>query len=133
MAKDSIEYVSGGTRVRIEGLSAVLRKLRQAGADSGEMSELMHSLGNIVVGAADVPVKSGRLKATLRAGRGKTKAVVRAGFASVPYAGVQHYGWPARNISAKPFLTDALQANQAQIFSALERGIDDLLKKNGLK
>lgn len=134
MAKDSIEYVDGGVKVRIEGLNAVLRKLNKAGADAGEMRELMHSIGTIVVNGANPPTLSGNLRASMRAGKGKTKAVVRAGYASrVPYAGVIHYGWPARNIGAQPFLTDSLHANHGRIFAALDQGIDELLKKNDLK
>lgn len=131
---DSIEYVKGGTRVRIDGLKAVQKKLRQAGADAESMSELMHSIGTIVVNASAPPVLSGALKGTIRAGRGKTKAVVRAGYATrAPYAGVIHYGFPARHIRPQPFLVTALHANHARIFAALENGMDDLLKKNNLK
>lgn len=132
MAGDSIEYVSGGVRVRIDGLNAVIRKMSKAGADAGEMRDLMHEVGSIVVGAAHPPVLSGATAGTLRAGRGKTKAVVRAGGARAPGTGVNHYGWPARNVHAQPFLTDALAARHAQIFTALEAGINGLLTRNNL-
>jgi len=132
MAGDDIEYVSGGSRVRIQGLNAVVRKLNRAGADAGEMRDLMHSVGSIVVRSAQPPVRTGITAGTIRAGRGKTKAVVRAGGARAPGAGVTHYGWPARGIHPQPFLTDALRAQHQQIFSALERGIDDLLRRNNL-
>lgn len=132
VAGDSVEYVSGGVRVRIDGLNAVVRKLNKAGADAGEMRDLMHQVGSIVIGGAHAPVLSGTLSGTLRAGRGKTKAVVRAGGARAPYAGVVHYGWPARNIHPQPYLTDALAARHAQIFTALEAGINDLLRRNNL-
>lgn len=134
MARGDIEYVNGGTRVRIEGLREVLAKLNKAGADAENMKDLMHSIGLIVVHGANPPTLSGTLAGTIRAGRGKTKAVVRAGYASrAPYAGVIHYGWPARGIRPQPFLTNALKANHARIFAALETGIDDLLKKNDLR
>jgi hypothetical protein len=129
---DSVEYVEGGVRVRVEGLRRTLRSLSKAGADANDMRDLMHELGELVIEGADVPEDSGALASTLRAGRGKTKAVVRAGTAKVPYAGVVHYGWPARNIAPHPFLTDSLKARHEQIFSALERGIDELLAKNDL-
>jgi len=129
-----IEYSQGGTRVRIDGLKAVISKLNKAGANAQDMRELMHSVGSIVIQGANPPTLSGRLAASMRAGRGKTKAVVRAGYASrVPYAGVIHYGWPARNIGPHPFLTDSLRANHGRVFTALEAGIDELLSKNGLK
>lgn len=132
MAGDTIEYRNGGVRVRVEGLNRVVRKLSRAGADAEDMRGLMHSLGQIVVDGANVPVRTGRLSTNVRSGRGKTKAVVRAGGARVPYAGVIHYGWPARGIAPQPYLTDALQAKHDQIFTALEQGINDLLARNGL-
>jgi len=60
-------------------------------------------------------------------------AVARAGGARVPYAGVQHYGWPARGITAHPFLTQAVQATRSRTFAELDDGIGDLLKKHHLK
>lgn len=132
MADVQIIQTKGG-QVRIEGLRQAMRALQKAGADSQEMSGLMHEIGMIPARAAQPPRRSGALASTIRAGRGKTKAVVRAGFASVPYAGVQHYGWPARNITPKPFFTDALQKTRPQIFAALEKGIDQIIKTNGLK
>lgn len=134
MANDTIEYRNGGTRVRIDGLNRVVRKINAAGADAEDMRDLMHDLGNIVIDGARVPIgPTGRLSANVRSGRGKTKAVVRAGGARVPYAGVIHYGWPARGIAPQPFLTDALAARHAQVFSALDAGIDELLRANNLK
>lgn len=130
---DTVEYVSGGVRVRVDGLNRVVRQLKAAGTDAQDMRDLMHDLGEIVIDGATIPNRLGRLSANVRAGRGQTKAVVRAGSARVPYAGVIHYGWPARGIRAQPFLTDALQQRHQQVFAALETGIDQLLKANGLK
>lgn len=135
MAVSDVSFSSGGVTVRITGLRKTLRAFEAAGVGAQSMKDLMHAIGLIVVGAArpDTPVLSGALAGTLRAGRGKTKAVVRAGRASVPYAGVQHYGWPARGITAKPFLTQAVQSTRSQTFAALDEGIGDLLKKQNLK
>jgi len=130
---DVINIGSGGNRVRIEGLGQTMRALTKAGADAQDMKDLMHALGMLVVNAANPPVKSGALDATMRAGRGKTKAVVRAGGAKTPYAGVVHYGWPQHNIEAQPFLQTALDAQRTQIFDDLEDGIGELLRKANLK
>lgn len=125
---------SGDVKVRVEGLSKTLRAMAKAGSDAGEMRDLMHALGMVVVRAAKprTPVLDGSLQATIRAGRGKTKAVVRAGGARTPYAGVIHYGWPARNIAPSPFLADAIAASRTAILSGLDKGLADLLKKNDL-
>lgn len=133
MAGDTVEYVNGGTRIRVDGLNRVVRRLNAAGADAEDMRDLMHNIGNIVIAGATPPSRTGRLAGNVRAGRGKTKAVVRAGGARVPYAGVIHYGWPARGIRAQPFLTDALARRHAAVFAALEAGLDRLLQANDLK
>lgn len=129
---DDFEIASGDVRVRIEGLGRTLRALSKAGADAQDMKALMHEIGMLVVNAANPPTKSGQLKATMRAGKGKTKAVVRAGGARVPYAGVIHYGWPSRNIEPNPFFIDALQSQRGNAVNKLDEGIGDLLRKNGL-
>lgn len=129
---DAFEVTSGPGRVRIEGLRKAIRSLEAAGADAQDMRDLMHAIGGIVVESASPPEVSGALAGTIRAGRGKTKAVVRAGGARAPYAGVVHYGWPARGIAPQPFLTDALQRKRGEIFRTLDRGIADLLEANDL-
>ncbi|WP_084130313.1 hypothetical protein [Demequina sp. NBRC 110055] len=133
MAADDFTIASGDVRLRVEGLGRTLRAMSKAGADAEDMRDLMHSLGLIVVHAATPPTETGTLASTLRAGRGKTKAVVRAGGARAPYAGVQHYGWPARNITAQPFLSDALNKTRPQILNALNDGLGELLRKNDLQ
>jgi len=129
MAADSIELGTGGVRLRVEGLGKTLRQLQKAGASAEDMKELMHQLGSIVVLAATPRARreSGAMASSIRAGRGKTKAVVRAGGRRVPYAGVQHYGWPAHNIDPNPFLTDAMQATRPAILHQLDAGLAKLL------
>lgn len=124
-----------GATVYVEGLREVMAKLRAAGNDLSELSELNHRVGNIVIANARVPRNSGALAGTLRAGRGKSKAVVRAGYAKrAPYAGVRHYGDPHRpGHRANPFLTDALKRSQGQVITEYINGIDRILISNNLK
>lgn len=129
---DVIDIGSGEGRVRIEGLGKTMRALSKAGADTQDMKQLMFEIGMIVVRAANPPSITGALESTMRAGRGKTKAVVRAGGRKVPYAGVIHYGWPAHSIEAQPFLTNALQAQRNSVLNALDGGIGEILRKNEL-
>ena len=132
MALDG-EFGSGSGRVRIEGLSKTVRALKKAGAEAQDMKDLMHAIGMLVVNAAKPPVRSGRLAATIRAGRGQTKAVVRAGGAAAPYAGVIEYGWPAHNIQPRHYLTEALQAERSAVVEKLDQGLEEILKKADLK
>lgn len=125
-------YGSGSGRVRVEGLGKTLRALSKAGADVQDMKDLMNELGNIVIRRANPPVRSGRLKANLRAGKGKTKAVVRAGGARVPYAGVIEYGDPNRNIQGTGWLDKARNESLPIIYRRLDQGIGEILHKNNL-
>ena len=125
-------FYGDGTILRVEGLSRLLRKLKAAGIDSSDLSATMHAIGQAVVNNAAVPVRTGRLKATLRAGRGKTKAVVRVGGARAPYAGVIEYGWSARGIAGTGAVSAARDARKADSQRMIRDAIDDLLKKNDL-
>lgn len=119
--------------IRVDGLRELNAKLRAAGDESADLPDLMERLGQIVITNARVPAKSGELAGTLRAGRGRTKAVVRAGYAKRgAHAGVVHYGNPHTNSRAQPFLVDALRRAQPQLVSELQTGIDQLLKKHSL-
>lgn len=130
-----VDLSSGGVRVRVEGLRKTLRALEAAGNSAADLKSVMHAIGDTVVQAASpaTPVRTGALAASLRAGRSKTSAVVRAGGARVPYAGVIHYGYPQRNITAQPFLTDALQATRNDVFTQLDEAISSMLHKHQLK
>lgn len=128
---DDIVINEGSSTIRIENLKKIIRQMEKAGADAQDMKDLMYEVGTLVVnGAAGlVPVRSGRLAGNIRASKAKTKAIVRAGGARVPYAGVIHYGWPAHNIVANEFLDKAREDRKQQIVSTISDGIDDILRK----
>ena len=107
-----ISLSEGGVSLRVTGLNRALRALASAGART--------------------PVRTGALRASIRAGRGKTKAVVRAGYKHIPYGPVIHYGWPARRIPARPFLAEAVRARQGDVVRQLADGIQTILDKNNL-
>jgi hypothetical protein len=102
--------------------------LRAAGDDLSDLRDVHGSVAALVAGVARPPRRTGRLGSTVRAAGTKTAAIVRAGFASVPYAGPIHWGWPARAIKAQPFLSDAATSTestwQAFYFAEIERILD---------
>lgn len=128
MATDELSFVADGARVEVTGLRAALRDMERMGVEAEELRELMTSIAELVADAANPPRKSGSLAGTIRPGRVKTRAVIRAGRASVPYAGPIHYGWAARNITPQPFLTDALASRQAAILAELDAGLQRLIE-----
>ena len=125
-------FYGDGTVVRVEGLSKLNRGLRKAGVDVQRMNDVMHAIGQAVVDSASVPIRTGRLKNTLRAGNGRTKAVVRMGGARAPYAGVIEYGWRARGISGSMAVNRARDGRKAESQRMIREGIDQILKTNNL-
>ena len=135
MMYDGVYSAGEGVTMRIQGADRAMRALARAGAETQDMKDLMHSLGSLVVKTAKplTPHRTGRLAGSIRAGRGKTKAVVTAGRKSIPYAGVQHYGWPAHHIKAMMFLVKALEAKNEDIVRTLVKGIGEICTKLGLE
>lgn len=112
-------------QLEVRGARRLRATLRAAGDDLSDLRDVHRSVAGLVAGATAPPRRTGRLAATVRPAGTKTAAVVRAGFATVPYAGPIHWGWPARGITAQPFLSDAATATepawQAVYFAELER------------
>jgi len=54
---------------------------------------------------------------------------VRAGGAKVPYAGVQEYGWPRRNIAAQPYIVPAAHDTEPTWIAVYQARLDELLSK----
>ncbi|SJM66823.1 HK97 gp10 family phage protein [Agrococcus casei] len=128
-------YTGGPVKVTVKGLGRLNRALARAGVDAQNMRDLMHEIGMIAVRDAQgrVPVDSGRLRESIRSGRGKTKAVVRAGGARIPYAGVIHYGTPDNAYQPSPFLLTAIQAQRGAILNRFNQGVGDILAGAELK
>lgn len=123
-----------GVTLKTEGLAKASRALARAGDYAEDQRDLMHAIGQVVVDEAKTlaPVRSGALRDAIRAGRGKTKAVVRAGFRRVPYAPVIHYGWADHNIEPQPYMLQALANKRAEAFRMYQDGMRALLFKAGL-
>lgn len=117
--------------VYIEGLRETVRSLERMGTEVADLKEAFTKIGNNVVQEARtlVPVKSGRLEASIKASKTKNKSVIRAGGARIPYAGVIHYGWPAHGISPHPFMTDAISNKQQETVQLLESEIHKLINR----
>jgi len=132
MALNNTSKAYIGVSIRTEGFAKCVRAMEKAGADSQDMKQLMYDIGMLVVRASLPPVLTGRLQSSIRAGRGKTKAVIRAGGQRVPYAPIIHYGYSTRGIEPQPFLLDALQRKKGDAFNKLDEGITSILRKNNL-
>lgn len=121
--------------VQVEGLTKTIRGLQKAGV---EVDDLKDAFADIAAKGARLassfaPVRSGKLRASIRGNRAKNKAVVTAGKARVPYAGPINYGWPRRGIAPALFMQRADAAIAPDALRLLESGIDNALRKADLK
>lgn len=121
--------------VKVEGAKRLRSTLKKAGLDMKDLTKLNKEAANIVVPVAKAlaPVgdpKNGHIKTTIRAGATQKAGIIRAGSKRLPYGGVQHWGWPARNITAKPWISEAAKSSESQwvqnYFDGLMEVIDSI-------
>lgn len=126
--------------IRVEGLSAVVRGLLAAGLEVDDLKDAFSAIARFgaVVAAKYTPVGSGKdkhpgqLRADVRGNRARSKAVITAGRASIPYAGPINYGWKAHNISPAGFMQRADKDLRPWALRRLEANITTVLRKKGL-
>ena len=100
--------------VAVKGLREVVRSFNQYEGAIKDLKEANYAIGSKVskTASAIAPQQTGALAGSVRANRAKQKVQIKAGGTTVPYAGVQEYGWAARNITAQPFLRRAAWTNR---------------------
>lgn len=119
---------------KVQGLNQVVRALQQTGVEVDDLKDAFSKIAAVGAqrAAAHAPKKSGRLAGDIRGNRAKSKAVVAAGRASVPYAGPINYGWPSRGIKASEFMQAADQDMQPIAIQMLENEINKVIREKGL-
>ena len=120
--------------IKATGVKELRRELRRMGDDLEDLKELNLEVATLVSDRAKdiVPRRTGNLADTIRPAGTKTAGRVRAGFKRVPYAGVIHFGFPARRIEPQPFLYDALDQRRGEVLNAYFSGIKKIQRKAGL-
>jgi hypothetical protein len=123
--------VAAAPAYRIEGARELRKQLRAASGDLSDLKAAHAEAGRIVepVAKGRVPVRSGALRASVRSSGTATTAVIRAGYARVPYARPIHWGWPARNIRRNAFAWDAIKETQPRWMLAYKRAVDGILSR----
>lgn len=127
--------MSNGEGVQITGLRQVVRGLERAGVEVDDLKDAFAKIADL--GAAAVKRhapkgRTGRLAASVRGNRAKSKAVVAAGRKAVPYAGPINYGWRRRNIAASRFMQKADDEIKPLVVPTLEAELQSLLRRNRL-
>ena len=120
--------------IKATGVKDLRRELRRMGDDLEDLKTLNLDVATLVSDRAKdlVPRRTGNLADTIRPAGTKTAGRVRAGFKRVPYAGVIHFGHPARGIQPQPFLYDALDQRRSEVFDAYFKGVKKIQRKAGL-
>lgn len=123
-----------GVQVSIAGERELRRALRGVEGGIEDLKATHLEAAEIVRDAAEplVPRQSGDLVGTVRAAGQARSAVVRAGKKAVPYAGVIHFGWPARDIEPQLYLYDALDDRREQVVEVYQDRVAALTKKHGI-
>lgn len=121
-------------RIEIEGLDELRRNIRKLEGGVDDLKAANSSAAKIVENAAAplVPRRTGRLRMSLRSSGTQRAGVVRAGKASVPYAGPIHFGWRKRNIRPQPFIYEAADRRRSEVLEAYDKQVGDLIRKYDL-
>ena len=130
-----------GNRIELEGLKEISKQLTLLASDDKSINEANYRAANTLLRTARpmVPVKSGKLANTLKAGKAKKYASVRAGSARVPYAAPIHFGWfydkeyfIRKNIAPNPFFYRALGMVYTDIIDKYNNDMQNIIKKHKL-
>ena len=114
--------------VQVKGADRLVDTLKASAEQLADLQRAHEAVGAMVSSAARglAPKRSGALAASVAA----TVAVAGVDVgADTPYAGVIHWGWPAHNIAAQPFIEKAIEGTQAQSEQIYLTEVDDILSK----
>jgi len=123
--------VTSAPVVEVRGARELRKTLKQAGDDLGDLKDAHAAVGNMVAATARgmAPRRSGALAGSIRASRAAGSIAIKAGSAGIPYAGVIHWGWPAHNIAANPFLSDAATSTETAWVAVYEAELDKIIDR----
>ena len=126
-------------KLEVEGLRTLnwkLGKLKDKSLSKelrAEYKEVAKTVSEEAKTGPVVPIVTGKLAKSIGPIVSQSSIGVKAGTnARVRYAGPVHFGWPARNQTAQPFLYAAVNVKEESIESLLEDGINRILAQYGL-
>lgn len=109
--------------VEVIGARELRRTMKSAGDNLGRLKAAHDQAAATVVGRQQAPRRTGALAATVRGSGTNTAAVVRAGYARVPYAAPIHWGWAGHNIEPQPWISTAAQDTEGVWFPIYQRAV----------
>lgn len=131
--------MAGVDGIKVQGLQEALKALKAIGTPTAEVSAAAQQAGEIVASMSRtlVPVKSGKLRATIKSKKQARKVLVSAGNnTTVPYANPIHWGWyydknnfVKKNIMPNPFFAKALGYTRQEVYENYFNSINKLFNK----
>ena len=120
--------------ISIQGVKEVTDSLNKLARDLESNIELNKELSTTLSqkASAMAPKLTGALASSVQGNPSAEKAQILAGSAAVPYAGVQEYGWPERNIRPQPYLNPAVNDNMGYIIEKYNDSIQAGIKQYNL-
>jgi phage gpG-like protein len=120
--------------ISIQGVKEVTDSLNKMARDLESNIELNKELSTTLSqkASAMAPKLTGALASSVVGNPSAEKAQILAGSAAVPYAGVQEYGWPERNIRPQPYLNPAVNNNMGYIIEKYNDSIQKAIKQYDL-
>lgn len=136
MPVPDLDFGDPNLRVYVRGIRETVRALENAGAEAQDIKSVFEKAGNIVLRAAKVPERTGKLQRSLRITKAKNKSAIKAGGTRVPYAAANHFGryYPELNKRTEGtyFLRNAVRAKRGQVLNTIVGGLERLFKKYDL-
>lgn len=115
--------------VEVKGAERLAATLAAAGADLADIQAAAAAVGAMVAGAARglAPKRTGALAASVEPITTVANVIDIA--ADSIYAGPIHWGWPAHNIAAQPFIKDAIESTEAETVGIYADEVNNILAK----
>lgn len=128
-------------RVKVEGVKTVVSTLKAFGLEADDLRTAWAKVsGRIKLSAlALVPKDSGALARSIRTGKGKSKAIVRAGGSSRRshgggvYAPIAHFGtYTHKGKGPRMFLYQAAESNASYARHVVDEELGNVIRRLGL-
>jgi hypothetical protein len=103
--------------------------MRSAEVDVDELKDVTIAAGGLAAAAIRplVPVRTGRLAASLRPNKAARRSTISVGRASLPYGPPVHWGWPGHNIEPNEFGPRGLEQAEPAILALYMAGIEKIV------
>jgi len=120
------------TYLKITGLEAVERDLANIGVKLSDLDFAGIASEGMRLAAGFAPKRSGKLAASIKASKAKSRATIRAGGTRIPYAAAINYGWRKRNIEPAEFMQRADEVLRRRVPAQLEAQLRRIIAGQGM-